>query len=66
MREITEKISPVPPSTNLLHVVMLNFQFTRSVVLVPEEAEDMWHAYNLIAVGDRLKSTTIRYNHVAA
>lgn len=33
----------------------------RSVVLVPEEAEDMWHAYNLIAVGDRLKSTTIRY-----
>ena len=33
----------------------------RSVVLVPDEAEDMWHAYNLIAVGDRLKSTTIRY-----
>lgn len=31
-----------------------------SVVLVPEEAEDMWHAYNLIAVGDRLRSTTIR------
>ncbi|XP_068748397.1 protein pelota homolog isoform X4 [Montipora capricornis] len=31
-----------------------------SVVLVPEEAEDMWHAYNLISVGDRLKSTTIR------
>lgn len=31
-----------------------------SVVLVPEEAEDMWHAYNLIAVGDHLKSTTIR------
>lgn len=31
-----------------------------SVVLVPDEAEDMWHAYNLIAVGDRLRSTTIR------
>lgn len=31
-----------------------------SVVLVPEEAEDMWHAYNLISIGDRLKSTTIR------
>lgn len=28
--------------------------------LIPEEAEDMWHAYNLIAVGDRLKATTIR------
>ncbi|RMX51398.1 hypothetical protein pdam_00020804, partial [Pocillopora damicornis] len=32
----------------------------RSVVLVPDEAEDMWHAYNLIAVGDHLRSTTIR------
>ncbi|ESN93705.1 hypothetical protein HELRODRAFT_157806 [Helobdella robusta] len=30
------------------------------VVLVPEESEDMWHAYNLVAVGDTLKSTTIR------
>ncbi|RKO87059.1 hypothetical protein BDK51DRAFT_6690, partial [Blyttiomyces helicus] len=30
------------------------------VSLLPEEAEDMWHAYNLIAVEDRLKSTTIR------
>ncbi|XP_054712232.1 protein pelota-like [Uloborus diversus] len=31
-----------------------------SVTLMPEEAEDMWHAYNLIAVGDSLRSTTIR------
>ena len=31
-----------------------------SVTLIPEEAEDMWHAYNLVAVGDTLKSTTIR------
>ncbi|XP_014769545.1 protein pelota homolog [Octopus bimaculoides] len=30
------------------------------MVLIPEEAEDMWHAYNLVAVGDVLKSTTIR------
>lgn len=30
------------------------------VVLIPEEAEDMWHAYNLIQVGDSLRSTTIR------
>ena len=29
--------------------------------LMPDEAEDMWHAYNLIAVGDRLRATTIRY-----
>ncbi|KAJ3288785.1 hypothetical protein HK104_007959 [Borealophlyctis nickersoniae] len=31
-----------------------------SVTLLPEEAEDMWHAYNLIARGDRLRSTTVR------
>ncbi|PVD31675.1 hypothetical protein C0Q70_07093 [Pomacea canaliculata] len=31
-----------------------------SVTLVPDEAEDMWHAYNLIQVGDTLRSTTIR------
>eukprot|EP00118_Oscarella_pearsei_P015218 m.136139 g.136139 ORF g.136139 m.136139 type:complete len:385 (+) comp38172_c1_seq102:40-1194(+) len=31
-----------------------------SVTLVPEEAEDMWHVYNLIAVNDSLRSTTIR------
>lgn len=30
------------------------------VVLIPEESEDMWHAYNLISVRDVLKSTTIR------
>jgi protein pelota len=30
------------------------------VVLVPEEPEDMWHAFNLVTVGDILKSTTIR------
>lgn len=45
-----------------MKLVAKNFEkdSSGSVVLVPEEAEDMWHAYNLIAVGDRLKSTTIR------
>lgn len=28
--------------------------------MIPEEAEDMWHAYNLITVGDNVRSTTIR------
>jgi protein pelota len=28
--------------------------------LEPEEQEDMWHAYNLIAVGDSLRSSTVR------
>lgn len=27
---------------------------------MPEEPEDMWHAYNLIAAGDYVRSTTIR------
>ena len=31
-----------------------------SVSLIAEDAEDMWHAYNLINVGDYLRSTTIR------
>ncbi|KAJ8971951.1 hypothetical protein NQ317_018295 [Molorchus minor] len=30
------------------------------VVLIPEESEDMWHAYNLISKGDSVRSTTIR------
>lgn len=28
--------------------------------LVPGEPEDMWHAYNLIAPGDTLTTTTTR------
>ncbi|PIK42165.1 hypothetical protein BSL78_21001, partial [Apostichopus japonicus] len=28
--------------------------------LIPEEPEDMWHAYNLVAAGDSLRSTTVR------
>mmetsp|Transcript_7642 Transcript_7642/g.21680 ORF Transcript_7642/g.21680 Transcript_7642/m.21680 type:complete len:271 (+) Transcript_7642:116-928(+) len=31
-----------------------------SVVLCPGDAEDMWHAYNLICVGDDVTATTIR------
>ncbi|KJH48663.1 putative translation factor pelota [Dictyocaulus viviparus] len=30
------------------------------VALIPEEAEDMWHIYNLIRVGDVVRSKTIR------
>ncbi|KAL8562548.1 hypothetical protein ACOMHN_045813 [Nucella lapillus] len=31
-----------------------------AMTLIAEEAEDMWHAYNVITVGDKLCSTTIR------
>ncbi|XP_022093296.1 protein pelota homolog [Acanthaster planci] len=30
------------------------------VTLIPEESEDMWHAFNLIRAGDSLRSTTVR------
>ncbi|GAB6030084.1 hypothetical protein CHUAL_005763 [Chamberlinius hualienensis] len=30
------------------------------VTLVPEDPEDMWHAYNLVAEGDSLRASTIR------
>ncbi|XP_033627141.1 protein pelota homolog [Asterias rubens] len=30
------------------------------VTLVPEESEDMWHAFNLVRSGDSLRSTTVR------
>lgn len=31
-----------------------------SITLTPEEPEDMWHAYNLVAEGDALRASTIR------
>lgn len=31
-----------------------------SIKMVPEEPEDMWHAYNLIAIEDLVTATTIR------
>ncbi|GBP27945.1 Protein pelota [Eumeta japonica] len=31
-----------------------------SIGLVPEEPEDMWHAYNLIAEGDSVTASTVR------
>ena len=33
---------------------------TGRVKLYPEDEEDMWHAYNLINKGDRVRSTTVR------
>jgi len=31
-----------------------------SIVLIPEENEDMWHVYNLVAIGDKLRAPTFR------
>lgn len=46
-----------------LEIQLANFFFTKihsCVVLMPEEPEDMWHAYNVISEGDYVRSTTIR------
>jgi protein pelota len=32
-----------------------------SIALTPTEADDMWHLYNIIAVGDLITATTFRY-----
>ena len=45
---------------NEVLILLINFIMFRTVKLIAEEAEDMWHAYNLISVGDLLRSTTIR------
>lgn len=31
-----------------------------SIALIPEETEDMWHVYNLVSVGDRVRASTFR------
>ncbi|PVU84522.1 hypothetical protein BB561_007039, partial [Smittium simulii] len=31
-----------------------------SVRLIPEDSEDMWHIYNLVLKGDKIKASTIR------
>ncbi|XP_050344770.1 protein pelota isoform X1 [Nymphalis io] len=31
-----------------------------SIALIPEESEDIWHAYNLIAEGDAVTASTVR------
>jgi len=31
-----------------------------SIGLIPEENEDMWHVYNLVAIGDKLRASTFR------
>ena len=44
----------------ILKIFLFVWCLKRTVGLIAEEAEDMWHAYNLICVGDYLRSSTIR------
>lgn len=41
----------------------INKDGSGSIGLIPDEAEDMWHAYNLISKGDSVRATTVRYNY---
>ncbi|KAG0723402.1 Protein pelota [Chionoecetes opilio] len=36
------------------------------MVLLPDEGEDMWHTYNILMEGDRLRATTIRKVQLAS
>ncbi|RMJ24708.1 Translation factor pelota [Aspergillus sp. HF37] len=38
----------------------IEYNSSGSVILCPEEPEDMWHAYNLIRPGDLLRASAIR------
>lgn len=52
------KIAPKIVQCEWIQLLIL-FQFS-TVTLIPEEPEDMWHAYNLISEDDYVRSTTIR------
>lgn len=44
----------------MLQLILFPSVIFSSVVLVPDEPEDLWHAYNLISEGDKVRSTTVR------
>lgn len=44
----------------LLPTIYIGFPSFSQVTLIPDEAEDMWHTYNLLQVGDSLRASTIR------
>ena len=46
--------------TSVLHIPVKYCGCCRKMVLLPDEGEDMWHTYNIIMEGDRLRASTIR------
>jgi len=44
----------------MLPTIDIEFPSFSQVTLIPDEAEDMWHTYNLLQVGDSLRASTIR------
>lgn len=47
----------------LLYILKKNHIF--SLQIIPEEADDLWVAYNLIAEGDTVLAITVRYYNFA-
>jgi stalled ribosome rescue protein Dom34 len=41
-------------------LIAADSSYGRGPQLVPEEEDDLWHAYNLIAIGDNLQAVTVR------
>ncbi len=62
MNQPTEK-KIAGQTTTAMQLLRATFEKDGSgeVKMIPHESEDMWHAYNLIAVGDRLTATAIRF-----
>lgn len=44
----------------LVHKEILERDSSGTITVVPEETEDLWHLYNLVAIGDRVRASTIR------
>lgn len=40
--------------------VFINYLDCRVIALIPDESEDMWHAFNLISEGDSVTASTVR------
>lgn len=39
---------------------MVNKDLSGSMKLMPDDAEDMWHIFHLLAVGDHISATSFR------
>lgn len=44
----------------MVQVLVNNIILVGHIIVIPEESEDMWHLFHLIAVGDQIQATTIR------
>lgn len=67
VRDACARIPPLPLllSPSVARMKLIKRQISAKdgsgmVLLRPDTSEDLWHAYNLVRVGDRVRSTTVR------